>query len=92
MKELERNVERRERKKRRRNGIVKDIEVKEGKHREAITELLNRIGAEIEVEDVNKIGTKKRRKEMWMVKLKSEKQRKKVMRRKSNLKERRERI
>lgn len=44
------------------------------------------------MKDINKIGTKKRRKEMWVVKLKSEKQRKKVMRRKSNLKERRERI
>lgn len=45
MKELKRNMEKRKKKERRRNVIIKNIEVKEGKEREAITELLKGIAA-----------------------------------------------
>lgn len=54
--------------------------------------MLKEIAAEKEVEEVNRTGAKKREKKMLMVKLKSEEQRKEVMRRKSNLRGRRERI
>lgn len=64
MRELERSMVRSERKERKRNVIIKDIEVKDGKEREAIANLLKGIGPEVEVEKVSKIDVKERENKM----------------------------
>lgn len=46
MKEIERNLERKERDERRRNVVVKGVEVKEGKKEEAVEEVLNNLEQE----------------------------------------------
>lgn len=92
MRELERSMVRSERKERKRNVIIKDIEVKEGKEREAIANLLKGIRPEVEVEKVSKIDVKERENKMWVVKLTSEEQRREVMKKKSNLRGRKGRI
>lgn len=46
MKEIERNLERKERDERRRNVVVREVEVKEGKKEEAVEEVLNNLEQE----------------------------------------------
>lgn len=46
----------RERKERRKNVVVRGLEVREGKRREAMEDLFKEIGTEVMVEKVNKVG------------------------------------
>jgi len=91
---IEKSMESREREKRRRNIIIKGMEAKEGKRREAVEEILEVIGAKVEIKEVRRIGeiTEKGRGEMMLVKLESEDQKWEVMAKKKNLKGRKERI
>lgn len=82
----------RERKERKKNVIMKGVEVKEGKRREAVERVLDFIGARVDVEEVKKIGRDGEKEgEMILVRLGNEEQ-KEVMERKAKLRGRRERI
>lgn len=74
---------------RRRNIIIRGMKVKERERREAVGDLLKVIGAKAKIKDIKRIGE---RREMIIVRLKNVEQRKEIMRKKRNLKERRERI
>lgn len=52
---MERNLERKERKERKRNVIIKGLEVKEGKGEGAVEEMLRDIGAKVKIEEVRKL-------------------------------------
>lgn len=56
LKRLEKGMEVRERKERRRNVVVRELEVREGKRREAVEGLFKEIGTEVIMEKVNKVG------------------------------------
>lgn len=89
---IERKMEWRERKERKKNVIMKGVEVKEGKRREAVERVLDFIGARVDVEEVKKIGRDGEKEgEMILVRLGNEEQ-KEVMERKAKLRGRRERI
>lgn len=83
-------MERKKREERRRNVVIRGMEVK-GKER--MEEVLGNIGAKVEIEEVKRLGGKasKRRKVVWM-RLKSEDQKREVMERKKKLKRREQRI
>lgn len=53
MKEIERSIEWKERKDRRKNIIVRNMEVLEEKKRESLEELMREIGAEVKIENIN---------------------------------------
>ncbi|KYN12099.1 hypothetical protein ALC57_15734 [Trachymyrmex cornetzi] len=88
----ENNLEEREREKRRRNIIIKGIQVREGR-REAVEEILGEIGVKVEAKEIRKIGegTERGKGEMLLIKLENEEQKREVMGEK-NLKGRKERI
>lgn len=56
LKRLEKRMEVRERKERRRNVVVRELEVREGKRREAVERLFKEIGTDVMMEEVNKVG------------------------------------
>lgn len=91
MKKIDRKEERRERKERRRNVIIRDKEVKKGKEKEKLEELMKDIGVTLNIEEIKRIG-KRREKETWWVRLGSEEQKMEVLRKKRGLKGRRKRI
>jgi len=72
---------------------MKGMEVKEGKRKEAMEEILEIIGAKVEIKEIKRIGeiTEKGRGEMLSVKLENEERKWEVMAKK-NLKERKKRI
>lgn len=80
-----------EREERKKNIIIKGLEVREGKRREAVKELLRKVGVDVEIEEIRRVGGGiKDRREMVLVKIAKEEQKKEVMRKKGSLKERRE--
>jgi len=90
---LERKWEAKEREERRRNIIIKGAEVKEGKRREAAEEVIEAMGVKAEIEGVWKLGKGEREgREMILVKLKEESQRKEILEKKRNLRGRKERV
>ncbi|XP_036143369.1 golgin subfamily A member 6-like protein 7 [Monomorium pharaonis] len=93
VKEIERRLEMKEREDRRKNLLIKGVEVKEGSRKEAVEKVFREIGAEVTVKGVRRIGEgNKKGREMIWVKLESEEQRKEVWSRKKTLKGREERI
>ncbi|KAL6421643.1 hypothetical protein ACFW04_014561 [Cataglyphis niger] len=93
IKELESRMKRREREERRRNVLIKGVEIKEGRRRVAVEELFDNIGVKAKIEEVRKIGGGlKKGREIIVVRLKSEKQKREVWNRKKLLKGRKERI
>lgn len=66
LKRLEKGMEVRERKERRRNVVVRELEVREEKRREAVEGLFKEIGTEVMMEEVNKVGGI-HGKEIWQV-------------------------
>lgn len=90
--EIKRWQERKERELRR-NVIIKGMEVKNGRLEEAVKEVMRKIGVEAKVEETRSIGgTKDKRGEMVLVKMKDEDEKSEVMSKKGKLKRRRERI
>lgn len=84
---IEKNLEQKEREDRRKNVLIKGMEVREGRRREAVEGILEKIGAKV------KVGGKRGEEgEMVVVRLENEEQRREVMRKKVNLKDRNERI
>lgn len=93
MKEIEWKLEKREREERRRNIIIKGLEEREGRRREVVEGLLRDIGVVVEIGEIKRIGgDKEKGREMIVVKLGSEEQKREVMRNKRKLKGRREKI
>lgn len=93
LKEIERKIEWRDREERKRNVIIKGVEIKEGKRREAVEKVLEIIRARVEVREVKRIARDGDREgEMILVRLRSEEQRKEVMERKAKLRGRNERV
>lgn len=74
--EMERWWKIKEREERRKNIIVKGIEVKEGKIKEAVEKMLKKIRVEARFEQVKRIGAAKDRKMDMIVRLKDEEQKK----------------
>lgn len=93
MKEVEIKLERKEREERRRNIVIRGVEVKEGKREEAVEEILECIGAKAKIEEVKRLGRGREgeRKTIW-VRFQNEEQKRVVMIKKSGLKGRKERI
>jgi len=85
VKEIEWRLERKERQERRKNIIIRGLEVKEGKRREKVEEVMERIGARVKVEEVRKLGGGGLVETVW-VRLEGEEQKREVMGRKSRLK------
>lgn len=97
MKEIERKMDIKERENGKRNVIVKDAEVKEGKKREAVEDLLKylfkHIGAEVEIKKIKRLrGEADKKGEKLLVRLGSEEQRKEIMGKKKNVRDRKEKI
>lgn len=86
IREIEKKMELRERKERRRNIIVKGLVTKEGEKREVIGKIIREVGVEVEVKDMSRVGTREEGKEFWLVRLGSEEQKREVMKRKRRLK------
>lgn len=53
---MKRKIELREREKRRKNIILKGMEMKNGKRREAVEEVLKIIGVKVDIEEMKKLG------------------------------------
>jgi len=66
--------------------------VREGKRREAVKEVLERIGAKVKIEEVRMLGKGEGPIETVWVRLEGEEQKRKVMDKKNRLKGRKERI
>lgn len=93
--ELDRRLDIREKEERRRNVVIGDVEVKEGKRRKAVKEILGvmKRGTKMKVGEVKRIGeVKEKGREMLLVRLGSEEQKWEVMEKKKNLRGRKERI
>lgn len=90
--EVERRIKMKEREERRRNIIIKKVEVKEGKRKEAVEEILKALGVKVDMKEVKKLGEEGKGREMLLVKLKEEKQKREIMRKKKKLKGRRETV
>ncbi|KAL6421352.1 hypothetical protein ACFW04_014689 [Cataglyphis niger] len=89
--EMGNRMERREREERKRNMLIKGVE--EGRRRVAVEELFDSIGIKVEIEEVRKIGgSVEEGREMMVVRLKNEDQRREVWNKKKLLKDRKERI
>lgn len=86
-------MEKREREKRRKNIIIRGVEVKEGKKKEVIERIMKDIGADVRVKEIKRLGRdrEKDRKMVWL-RLEDEEQRREVLRKKSRLRGRKERI
>jgi len=93
LKEVEKLLERNEKDERRKNIIIRGLEIKKGKRRETAEEILGMIGARVVVRQVIRIGgDKEKGREMVLVKLENEEQRWEILGKKLLLKGRRERI
>lgn len=83
LREIERKMEWRgggEREERRRNIIMKEVKVKEGKRREAVEKVLGMVGAKIDILEVKRLkGDGDKEGEMVLVKLSNKEQKREVM-------------
>ncbi|EZA61670.1 hypothetical protein X777_10502 [Ooceraea biroi] len=93
MGEIERRIEWKDKEERRKNIIIRGIEVKEGRRKEAVQNLINQIGAKVEILDFKRIGgVGEKGEESILVKLKNEEQKREIMKKKKELKGRKERV
>jgi len=93
IKEIERKLERKEREERKRNLIIRELEVKESKRKEAVVELMKVIGVETEMKEIWRVAAEKgKEREMVEIKIENPEKRKEILEKKKNLRGRRERI
>lgn len=86
-------MEWREREERRKNVIIKEVEVKEGKRREAVERKLGIVGTKMGIQEIKRIGREGDKEgEMILVKLRNEKQKKEVIEKKKRLRGRKESV
>ncbi|XP_011859447.1 PREDICTED: golgin subfamily A member 6-like protein 22, partial [Vollenhovia emeryi] len=80
---MEGMMERKERENRRRNVVIRGLEVKEGKRREEVEKIIQKIKTEVEIEEMRKVGSGGGGEgEMVVVKLAKEEQKWEVIRKK----------
>jgi len=92
LREIERRMEKKEREERRKNVIIRGLEVKEGKRKEAVEEILKEIGVEVEVKEIWRIsGDREKGREAVGVKIEEEGKRKEIWGKKKKLRGRKER-
>lgn len=93
IREMERKIEMKEREEKRKNVIIREMEVSEGRRKEMAEEIIKRTEAKVSIEEVKRIGgDREKDREIMLVRLGSEEQRREVLMKKSNLRDRRERI
>ncbi|XP_067208444.1 golgin subfamily A member 6-like protein 25 [Linepithema humile] len=93
LKEIEKKIERKKREERRKNLVIKGIEVKEGKRKEAIEGLMKDIGAEVKIEETWKIAENRDKgREIVGIRIENEEKRREIWEKKKTLKGRKERI
>src|SRR5436190_9747800 len=93
VKEIDWRWELREREERKKNIVVRGLEVREGKRREGAEKLLKDIEAKVEIMEVKKVGEDREKgSEMVIIRLGSEEQKWEVMEKKKKLRGRKERI
>lgn len=81
-----------EREERRRNIVIKGVVVKDVKRKEAVEEMMKVLRVKADMEEVRRLGEERRGGEMLLVKLKGKEQKREIMRRKRELRGRREKI
>jgi len=87
IRKIEMTWERRERRKRKRNVVIKGYKKDGGKVKNKVKAIFEKIGAEVGIEEVRKVKTgREERGGMVVVRLKSEAEKEEVMRRKKGLK------
>lgn len=80
-----------EREEKRKNVIIREMEVSEGRRKEMAEEIIKRAEAKVSIEEVKRIGgDREKDREIVLVRLGSEEQRREVLMKKSNLRGRRE--
>jgi len=88
---MERKLEMKEREERRRNIVIKGLEVKEGKRREVVEKVLGVMGVNTEIEGIWRVGKGgEMGREMVVVKFREERMRNEVLEKRSLLKGRKE--
>lgn len=93
LKRLERRWEGREREERRKNFLIRGLEVREGKRKEAIEEMMGVMGVKVNIREIIGLGKdEKKGRETVLVKLENEEQRREIWGKKRLLKGRKERI
>lgn len=93
IKEIEKRLERKKKEERRKNIVIKEIKVKERKRREDVKEIMKDIIMKVKIEEIRRIkGNEGRRTEMLWIRLENEEQRKEILEREKNLRDRKERI
>ncbi|XP_067208522.1 golgin subfamily A member 6-like protein 22 [Linepithema humile] len=93
LKEIEKKMERKEREERRKKLVIKGIEVKEGKRKEAVEGLMKDIGAEVKIEETWKIAEDRDKgREIVGIRIESEEKRREIWEKKKTLRGRKERI
>lgn len=93
VKDIERKMELRAREERKKNILIRVLEVKEGKRREAVEELLEGIVVKVEIEEVRRLGgDKDKGRELVWVRLGNEAHKRRIMERKFKLRGRKEKI
>jgi hypothetical protein len=93
VKKIEKSLEMKEREKKRKNLIIKEVEVREEKRKEAVQGILEKIGAKVGLEEVKLLAKENEgNREMVWIKLKSEGQKREVLDRRRNLRKERERV
>jgi len=90
---MKRKLEIKKREERRKNIIIKGVEVRERRKMEAVEEVIGALGMRVEIESCWKLGRGTvEGQEMILVKLREEKQRKEILEKRKNLRGRREKI
>ncbi|XP_067207866.1 golgin subfamily A member 6-like protein 22 [Linepithema humile] len=93
LKKIEKKMERKEREERRKNLVIKGIEVKEGRRKEAVEGLIKDIGAEVKIEETWRIAEDRdKRREIVGIRIENEEKRREIWEKKKTLTGRKERI
>lgn len=93
LKEIEKKMEKKEREERRKNLVIKGIEVKEGRKKKAVEGLMKDIGAEVKIEETWKIAEDRDKgREIVRIRIENEEKRREIWEKKTTLKGRKERI
>jgi len=91
--EIERRMEMKERKERRKNLVIRGLEVKEGKRRKAVEDILKEIGVEAKIKEIWRITAEREKgREAVGIKVEETEKRGEIWEKKKKLKRRKERI
>lgn len=73
---IEKSIENRKREERRKHKIIKGLEIKKQKRREAADEIMKKIGVKVDIREIRKVGEKmvRGKGEMFLIKFGNEEQ------------------